>query len=226
MSLRRWTAGLLMAVVITGAATKQAEAADLTRLRAALKQVRFVAYTPRAFRPDPATRVTPADIAADLDLLQGSFDGLITYSTGKGLAAVPELAAARGFRAGVLGVWDPLDPAELDRAIALCRRFDRLVVGLSLGNEGIVSKRYTWPQLVAALDRVRRALPDLALTTGEPFAFLLEAPPQCRERGAGLERAGVDQCQPGAQVRADAPPARDGGGAHHLQLAAHQPGVG
>ncbi len=174
----RLLTGLLMAVLIAGAAAQQAGAADLTRLRAALATARFVAYTPRAFRPDPANRVAPAQIAADLDLLKASFDGLITYSTGKGLDLVPELAAARGFRAVVLGVWDPLDRNETDRAIALCRRFDRLIVGLSLGNEGIVSKRYTWPELVAALDRVRRALPDLPLTTGEPFAFLLDAPPE------------------------------------------------
>jgi exo-beta-1,3-glucanase (GH17 family) len=164
------------------AGAQEAAAADLDRLRAALATVRFVAYTPREFRPWQGATVAPAQIDADLALIRPSFDGLITYSTEKGLAAVPELASARGFNALILGVWDPRDAKEIEKAIDLCRRFPTLIVGLALGNEGVVSERYGWPDVAEALNRVLRELPHLPLTTSEPFGILLASPPPLLER--------------------------------------------
>jgi exo-beta-1,3-glucanase (GH17 family) len=182
MRLRPRIVVLWLAVALVSTGARTSDAADLTRLRVALETVRFATYTPRNFRPNHGAVVAATDIAADLDLLRGHFDGLITYSTERGLAAVPELAATRGFRAVVLGVWNPLDPAELNRAIALCHRFPDLIVGLALGNEGLAAKRYTWPALAAAFDRVHRILPDKPLTTSEPFGLLLDSPPVMLER--------------------------------------------
>ncbi|TCO79224.1 exo-beta-1,3-glucanase (GH17 family) [Plasticicumulans lactativorans] len=170
----------LLLLVLTFACAAPAAAADLTRLRAALATVRFIAYTPSAHAETPDGRplpVAPAAIRADLARLRPDFDGLVTYATRDGLEALPALAAEQGFRALVLGVWEPNDPHELDAAIAAARAYPGLVVGISVGNEGLISGRYDWPTLAAALQRVRTALPGLPLSTSEPFVIHLDRAP-------------------------------------------------
>jgi len=159
--------------------------AGMNRLRTALTAVRFVAYTPRAFRPSPTGPPAPVPataIASDLDLLRADFEGLITYTTSGGMEALPALAAARGFRAVVLGIWDPKNREELDRALGLARRFPDLVTGLAIGNEGLFAGRYTLNTLLAALELARQSIPDLPLSTSEPFAVLLSPPPGLLDR--------------------------------------------
>ena len=142
----------------------------------ALASVRFVAYTPRGF--DPGAGGPPpqrAALRADLALLRGHFDGLVTYSCGNGLDTLPRLAREAGFRAVVRGVWRPADPVELGRAIAAARAEPGVVVALALGNEGLFFHRYDAAALRAAFARARRELPGLALATSEPFSLYLDA---------------------------------------------------
>ena len=107
----------------------------------------------------------PAEAAlrADLALLRPHFDGLITYSSAYGLDALPRLAREAGFRAVILGVWDPTDPAELGRALAAARAEPEIVLALSLGNEGLFFGRYDPAALAAAFARARREAPGVAL---------------------------------------------------------------
>lgn len=147
-------------------------------LATALAQETFVAYTPRSFSTlHGVTRpATAAGIREDLKLLRPYFSGLITYGLGDGQDAIPELAIAAGFRALVLGVWNPADRTELDRAIALAERHPQHIVALVLGNEGLFWKRYTAGDLRSAAAHVRKRLPHIALGSSEPFAVYLDSP--------------------------------------------------
>ncbi len=158
------------------AGVSQAASIDkVARLRLALREVRFVAYTPTDFtvvngQPKHASATR---IGQDLSLLHRDFQGLITYSCANGVEQVPAVAARLGYRALILGVWDPTSKAEVDTAVALARRYPGLVVGISLGNETLLAKRLPWPVLRRALEQLRVALPNVAVTTSEPFYYYL-----------------------------------------------------
>ncbi|MBS0578915.1 MAG: hypothetical protein JSR36_06595 [Proteobacteria bacterium] len=146
-------------------------APTLARLRDALAQARFVAYQPTSLvvidgRVTPAT---PEGMRADLTLLRRHFDALITYDAIHGLEQVAPLAASLNYRALIIGVWNPFAPAEVSAALEAARRFPRLVVGLSLGNEMIFSHRSDATQLAAIVQRVHGEAPSLPLSTSEPF---------------------------------------------------------
>lgn len=148
------------------------------QLATALAQERFVAYTPRSFSTlhGVTQAATPDGIRADLKILRPHFSGLITYGLGDGQDAIAELAIAAGFRAIVLGIWNPADRTELDRAIALAKRHPQHIVALVLGNEGLFWKRYSAGDLRTAAAYARKRLPDIALGSSEPFAVFVDSP--------------------------------------------------
>ena len=145
-------------------------------LRAALARQRFVAYQPTSLQVHDGrvTRASAASIRADLAALRPYFDALVTYDVLNGAEQVPAIAAALGFRALLLGVWDPFDDAQVEAALAAARAHPALVVGVSLGNETIFGKRRSHAELAARLAAIRRRAPGLALSTTEPFHLLLE----------------------------------------------------
>ncbi|PWV61633.1 hypothetical protein [Plasticicumulans acidivorans] len=158
-----------------------AAAADLSHLRAALAKARFIAYTPSAYAETADGQPLPVGTAAlrhDLEILRPDFDGLVTYACRDGLEQLPAIAAGLGFRALVIGVWNPADPAEIDAAIAAARAYPQLVVAISVGNEGLISQRYDWATLKAGIERVRAALPALPVSTSEPFVIHLDRAPE------------------------------------------------
>jgi exo-beta-1,3-glucanase (GH17 family) len=157
-------------------------AAALGRLRIYLAQARFVTYEPTSLEVrDGRVHEAEADsIRADLTLLRSRFDALITYDAVHGAQQIAPIAAQLKFRALIIGVWNPLDPAQIDAALASARAFPQLVAGLSLGNETLFSHRADEAQLAAAFAAVRTRAPQLPLTTTEPF-HLFEAAP-----GSGL----------------------------------------
>ena len=150
-----------------GAAAEAARAL-LTR---AMTQGRFVTYEPTSLQvvDGRVHDADPASIRADLQVLRTHFDGLITYDAVHGAQAIPAVAAALKFRALVIGVWNPADPAQLDAALAAARDYPHLVVGLSLGNESIFARRSSFAQMAAAIAAVRARAPHLALSSTEPF---------------------------------------------------------
>jgi exo-beta-1,3-glucanase (GH17 family) len=143
----------------------------LARLREALAHGRFVAYEPTSLAVvnGRVTAADPASIHADLAVLRRKFDGLITYDAVHGNQALPAIAASLKFRALIIGVWDPLDEAQLGAAIEAAHRFPELVAGLSLGNELLFSRRMDVPQLAARIAQLRQQLPATPLSTTEPF---------------------------------------------------------
>lgn len=166
--------GFALLLAISGCARPASE--PIERVQRALANVRFVAYTPRGFDARTETdEVSPRAMRADLELLRRHFDGLVTYSSAKGLALVPSVARELGFRAVVLGVWDPTSEDELALAIAAARSQPEIVLALALGNEGLFFARYDSAALGRAFARVRRELPGVAVTTTEPFSSYLDA---------------------------------------------------
>jgi len=173
-------AGAVVALAFSACADPARSPAE--RVPAALSSVRFVAYTPRGFDPNAGGGpVDPAAIRADLVLLRPRFDGLVTYSSALGLDVIPAIARELGFRAVVLGVWDPTRDDELDRAFASARGEPETVLAVALGNEGLFFKRYDAPALARAFARARSALPGVALTTTEPFSIYLDDDARARE---------------------------------------------
>ena len=158
-----------------GAAADSAGAA-LQTLRRAMASGRFVAYQPTSLRlyDGRATRADAASIRADLRALRPHFDGLITYDVLNGAEQVPAIAASLGFRAVILGLWEPFDEAQVEAALAAARAQPALVVGLSLGNETVFGKRRTLAQLAARIEAIHRRAPQLVLSTSEPFHIFLD----------------------------------------------------
>jgi len=148
-----------------------AAAPALARLREALAHGRFVAYEPTSLQVTNG-RVSAADAAgirADLAVLRPRFDSLLTYEALHGAENIPSIAASLKFRALIIGVWDPLDEAEVSAAIDAARHYPRLVAGVSLGNERLFSRRSDFAGLIAVIASVRARLPDTPLSTSEPF---------------------------------------------------------
>jgi exo-beta-1,3-glucanase (GH17 family) len=143
----------------------------MTELRDALQYGRFVAYQPTSLTVVDG-RVTSADAAAiraDLAVLRPYFDALITYDAVHGAESIPAIAAALKFRALIIGVWNPLNDAEVAAAATAARSYPRLVVGVSLGNEVLFSGRTDPATLAATVRRLHAQQPQLPLSVSEPF---------------------------------------------------------
>ncbi len=149
------------------------------RVAAALGSVRFVAYTPTDLTivSGQVRAASSQSVRADLEILRRDFAGLITYSCVDGVEEVPVIASKLGYRALILGIWDPLSERETANAVRLARAFPELVVGVAVGNETLLAQRHDWATLRAAMQRLRVALPEVAITTSEPFYFYLNQDP-------------------------------------------------
>lgn len=159
------------AIFSVGAA---AQAAQLDWLRQSL----FFAYTPSEFHfeQDHPVFANRKSIAQDLRLLRRYSDGLILYSTDKSTEHILEIAHELKFKAVILGVWAITDNNEINRAIELAQRYPKLVRAIAIGNEGLFWKRYNTTELAQATKIIRTALPNIALTTTEPFSSYLGVP--------------------------------------------------
>lgn len=138
----------------------------------------FFAYTPSGFhfvqdRPVYAKR---EGIAQDLRVLRRYSNGLILYSTDKSTEHILAIAHKLKFDAVILGIWNITDKGEIDRVVALARQYPELVRGIAVGNEGLFWKRYSKTQLEQAIKIIRALLPNIALTTSEPFSSYLGMP--------------------------------------------------
>ncbi len=135
----------------------------------------MVAYTPSGLDPryEPNYPAHPtSSIRADLMALKPYFNGLVLY--GYHPAATPRiLSIARelGFRAVLFGIWEPKSAMEIDGVAELIRQFKSdFAMGVIIGNEGILFKRYESDDLKFAADRLRGKIPgNIPLTTSEPL---------------------------------------------------------
>jgi exo-beta-1,3-glucanase (GH17 family) len=170
---------LALALLASGVAAAQpalchrspAAQTALSRLRDALAHGRFVSYEPTSLQvvDGRVQSATSASIRADLRVLRPRFDALVTYDAVHGAQGIPGIASALGFRALIIGVYDPTDATQVDAALAAAQAYPHLVVGVSLGNELLFAHRAGLPELEATIAAVRTRAPHLALSTTEPF---------------------------------------------------------
>ena len=148
----------------------------LARLRAALAHGRFIAYQPTSLQiiDGHSTHADPDSIRADLKVLRPRFDSLVTYGSINGAEAIPALAASLGFRAVIIGIYDPFDATQLQAAIGAAKNNPTVVVGLSLGNEMLFFHRHSSAELGELLDAVHAQAPQVPLATSEPFHMFHE----------------------------------------------------
>ena len=148
-----------------------ATAPAVTRLREAMAHGRFIAYQPTSLHAinGVLTHADPDSIRADLQVLRPRFDSLITYGSVSGAEAIPGIAASLGYRAVIIGIWNPFNAAELSAALTAAKANPRVVVGVSLGNEMLFFQRHSFAELAELLDSVHTQAPQLALSTTEPF---------------------------------------------------------
>lgn len=141
----------------------------------------LIAFNPSGYDPrTPAASYPIAEIRADLTALRPAFDGLVLYSHDPAVTdAIAAEAAALGYRAILLGIWDPKSDAEIDATARLIARYrHRLALAVVIGNEGINDNRYDMDDLERAETRLRTQIgtssdasspaPRLPVSTSEP----------------------------------------------------------
>ena len=141
------------------------------------QQIPCVSYSP--FRhPDInpfnyLAEVTPAQIRADLALLKTRTDCIRTYGLTQGLDAVPAVAKELGMRVR-LGVWLARDAAQnqaqLMQGLALAKRYPEVIDLLIVGNEVLLRKELTAPQLAEILSQAQ-ALSPVPITYADVWEF-------------------------------------------------------
>ena len=154
---------LIVAAVAVGAIFSCAAASmSSADFNTRLQKARWAAYAPTNYRPDLVPPVLPSDdsIRMDLRVLRAAgFDGLITY--GSQVPSIPKIAEAEGFASILIGVWDPTSGDEL--RVAIDGAVSPVVLGIIVGNEGLMDHRYSAEALYKAMVNVRQ-------NTGKPVS--------------------------------------------------------
>jgi exo-beta-1,3-glucanase (GH17 family) len=181
---------LVLALILTWAVL-QGRPAALPEVAAGtmsqIRQLPCVSYAP--FRRDgdtpfdPALRIAPVAIEADLRLLKTVTGCLRTYGLDHGLDAVPAIARKLGLRV-VLGAWIGRDAAaneiQLRRALELAREYHDVVKLLVVGNEVLLRRELAPEALAALLQRARRESP-VPVSYADVWEFWLRHGPVLRE---------------------------------------------
>src|SRR5688572_14815269 len=133
----------------------------------------MVAYTPSQLDPRQEANqraLLTSSIRADLEALRPAFDGLVLYASHEGTThRILAVAKDLGFRAVLIGIWDPRSGEELDEAARVVRlHHDDFALGVLVGNEGLGFSRYEEEDLTIAAARLRKTLPpDVPLATSD-----------------------------------------------------------
>ncbi len=133
----------------------------------------WIGYAPTNYFPNESPPVLPPEssLRADLTILrEAGFTGLITYGTQ--VEAIPRIAEELGFKAMLLGIWDPFNATERTQALNAVRQHGGLVRGLIVGNEGLTTGRYGTEALCKAMTEIKNASGKPVSTT-EPVDWLL-----------------------------------------------------
>ncbi len=153
-----------------------AELGFLAFLQSAKPAPRLVGFSPTNHDPRGGRRKVPSaeSLKLDLEALRPAFNGLILYGYDKDITpTILNEAKRQGYRAVLLGIWDPKSEVELEGVVALAKNYHKdLALAICVGNEGITFNRYQVADLAAAADKINMMLgPDLklALCTSEPY---------------------------------------------------------
>jgi glucan 1,3-beta-glucosidase len=123
----------------------------------------------------PATRVTREQIAEDLAQLAKVSDCIRTYATDLGLDQIPGLAAEAGLKV-VQGIFLDRDQeknrTQIATAIRLSQQYPQTIIALVVGNETLLRKDITVPDLIATL-RAVKAQASVPVTYADVWEFWL-----------------------------------------------------
>lgn len=124
----------------------------------------------------PGTRISPAQIDHDLQLLAQRFQCVRIYSVGQGLSYVPEAASRLGLKV-LLGAWIGWVAAdnetELKLAIKLANQYPDTVKGLVVGNEVLLRGEQTEAAMQGYLTRAKQAT-KVPVTYADVWEFWLK----------------------------------------------------
>jgi len=114
-----------------------------------------------------------------LQALRPGFDGLILYGySSEDTPVILDEARRLGYRAVLLGIWDPKSSDEIAGTAQLVRRYHpQLALGVCVGNEGIAFDRYTLADVREGINSLRSLLPGTLapLCTSEPIDQYVDA---------------------------------------------------
>jgi len=142
-------------------------------LRNIIENGHWISYAPTNYFPAESPPVFPSDESIQSDLRtirEAGFTGLITY--GAQVEAIPRIAEAVGFRAMILGIWDPFSTTEKAQALRAVQQHHELIASLIVGNEGLSAGRYDVDALCEAMKEIRN-LSGKPVSTTEPVDWLL-----------------------------------------------------
>ena len=144
---------------------------QLSTIESVINDTRLICYSPSEFNPQTGLLPNAESIRQDLATVRPYFSGIITYGVNNDPHGfIPRIAQALDFQAVILGIWDPKSMDEMQLAIEQTRQYPNLVVGLCVGNEGLIFKRYSWQDLTEAIQIIRKSLPNVPITTTEPLS--------------------------------------------------------
>jgi exo-beta-1,3-glucanase (GH17 family) len=119
--------------------------------------------------------VLPPTLEEQLSVLREKFDGLVLYRCDEEADLTVAAAVRLKYRAVFLTVWDPVSKDEITQAAHLVNRYqDQIALGVSIGSEGLMEKRYTLGDIEHAVKSLRdqtHSKEDVEVTTTEPWWF-------------------------------------------------------
>jgi len=142
-------------------------------LEKVISRQHWISYAPTHYFPANSPPIIPSAVSVREDLVtlrEAGFTGLITY--GAQVESIPDVAEDLGFRAMILGIWDPFSTNEKEQALKAVRDHRRLILGLIGGNEGLLNGRYDVETLCGTMDEIRKSSGKPVSTT-EPVDWIL-----------------------------------------------------
>lgn len=129
---------------------------------------------------DPKLFIQPEQIDRQLAELSKVTSCVRTYSTGQGLAAVPDIARRHGLKV-LQGIWlgrNRADNAkEIATAIELAKAYPDTIRGFVVGNEVLLRRDLSRDTLIDAIRTVRKAVAPIPVTYADVWEFWEENKP-------------------------------------------------
>jgi len=120
--------------------------------------------------------ISKQQIEADIKALSPHFGCVRTYTVGIGLQELPALAQQYGMQA-LLGIWIGRDDAENQKEIALgielTKQYPQVVRALIIGNEVLLRREQTPPNLRNYINQVKAAVPGVPVSYADSWDFWL-----------------------------------------------------
>lgn len=148
---------------------------DTSELFRKLEELRWISYSPTNMNPNQGIWPGEASLRQDLQTLRNyGFQGIATYSAYNILGKIPQLAREIGFEGVIMGLWNfpQIDPVagQIEWNNALLAR--DYVDGYCVGNEGILTGRYSLAVLTEAVNSLRN-ITHKPVTTNEELNIYL-----------------------------------------------------